>query len=162
MPGSSELLRFVLGYPLRGFLKLLLLFALAGPAIGGIVMCVLVTATVVLPDLRADPDNTYGHARAADYLGTMALTMIFAFPFGLFPAIVSGISQFYMHQYSSASRLSCSVMVCIVGVAAMALEQALFFSVRSPLPLVAAAMSAVLISFAESRSWHSALQIKAD
>ena len=153
---ASTQIAFMQEFTLRALPRSLLLFALAGPAIGGIVTCVLVTLTVVLPDIWSDPGNTYGHARVTEYLGTLALVMVFAFPIGFVPAIVSGISQFCVRQCVGISRLSCTFLVCVFGVATMAFEQALFFSVQSPLPLIAAAISAALVSLA-ARNRHSAL-----
>jgi type VI secretion system secreted protein VgrG len=75
----------------------------------------------------------------------------FAYPVGIAPAIVSGISQFCVRDHEDVGTRSCAFLVNVVGVAARALEQALFFSARSSWPLFAAGISAAPVSLADLR-----------
>ena len=117
----------------------------------------LFTATRVVPDLIADPGNQFGHARTSEYFGTLALVMIFSYPVGLGPALVSSVTQFCIRNQVLAHRPRCVLLVSLAGVVAMGVEQSFYFNESSLSPLVAAAVSAALVSLYVSRT-HSAMQ----
>lgn len=133
----------------------LLTFGLIGPAVGGLVAFVLVLVTIVLPDLWADPGNTFGHNRVADLFATMALAALFSYPIGLVPALASGIAYHFCAQRLPGHRVGASVLICLTGVLVMAAMRSMWMPVAPWVLLPIAGVSAVVVSLYAFRSHAS-------
>jgi len=132
-------------------LKTLLKFALAGPAIGGLVTLAFIAVAIVVPDLLADPANAFGRSRKAEFAGTLALVMLFSYLIGLFPALASGVAYHLMRKQICNHRTRSILVVCLAGVVAMTIEQSFLTGAASLFTLPVAAISAAMVSLYASR-----------
>lgn len=96
-------------------LRLLLAYLFLGPLLGWLFFFVVFHLGAVIPDLIKDPHNQFGHDRWSEYFGTLALMLLFSYPIGILPALVSGVAHAMLLQHFQTHRLYCVGLVCLAG-----------------------------------------------
>lgn len=125
-------------------LRIPLIYVLLGPAVGALLTLATVILTMIVPDMISDPQNTLGHDRTANFMGTIALMFVFAYVFGSVPAFVAGICHTLLIRQFLVHPLKSCVAVCGAGVMSMAIVSAIWH-LRSPFPEIVAALSAAIM-----------------
>lgn len=135
-------------------LRLLLIYALLGPLLGWLFFFFAFNLGDVIPDLINDPHNQFGHNRWSEYFSTLALTLLFSYPIGILPALVSGFTHVLLRQHFQTHRRYCVGLVCLAGAVTAATGLSLL-SVkldRSLYLILISALSAAMLSLYFSRT----------
>lgn len=102
--------------------KIIAIYSLIGPLIGALSLFSMFALPMMLRDIWDDPGNQFGHDRIDEAWKTLALTAIFGYVLGFFPALVSGIVHIKLLPYFRDHRFLCVGLVCLSGVLATGIE----------------------------------------
>lgn len=135
-------------------LRLLLAYIFLGPLLGWLFFFVVFHLGDVIPDLINDPHNQFGRDRWSEYFSTLTLTLLFSYPIGILPALVSGVTHALLRQHFQTHRRYCVGLVCLAGAVTAATGLSLL-SVeldRSLYLILISALSAAMLSLYFSRT----------
>jgi MFS family permease len=96
-------------------LRLLLIYTFFGPLLGWLFFFLAFNLVQVIPDLIKDPHNQFGHHRWFEYFSTLAFMLLFSYPIGILPALVSGVSHALLRQHFQTRRLYCIGLIGLAG-----------------------------------------------